>query len=304
MIRDLWRETFVRQEVPETSIAIYKNYLRELGNISAVAKAMDNSKFSDREFINFVKINAAVNNDQGEYEGLKNSINLLRVALETEECFLKIEATETRYHGYSQQEFYDYVMELLEKQVGKNEFKELVQKKLTTVMAKTKTKEGQAALQSYINQLDILAKDELGLRLLYLFKKNDLSSLSLLRKVAEIADTFYDKDLNFLKEFTGIVQVQLQIFLKLGEIIKLPRAKNVPSTSALILQYIALRNRHQKSLARFQQLISLLQDWLKFYAPIVGIISEYPASKYKQPPIFAQDIPGLDLYNKYQEFIK
>jgi hypothetical protein len=71
-----------------------------------------------------------------------------------------------------------------------------------------------------------------------------------------------------------------------------------------MLQYIALRNRYQHSLAQFQQLISLLKNWLKYYESIVTIRDEYASNKYKQPPIFLQEIPGLDLYQKYEEFIQ
>lgn len=118
--------------------------------------------------------------------------------------------------------------------------------------------------------------------------------------MGEIADSFYDKDLDSLKEFMVVVQVNADIFLKLGQIIQVPQKKNVPETYAITLQYIALRNRHQNSFAQFQQLLGLLKQWENFYNPIMAIAKEYPPSEYKQPDIFKADIPGLEIYNKYQ----
>lgn len=303
MIKNFWRSKFLQMNVPETSVKLYQDSLRQLRNIAAIAKTIDNAKFTSKEFMNFVVINAAIKNDQDEYKGLRSSIELLRVALETKDCFLKIEATESRYHSYSQQEFYDYILELLQQNIETEEFKKLVQKQLAEVITKVKTEEGKAALQAYVNQLDILSADVLGLKLLYLFKQYDLSNFALLRTVAEIADSFYDKNLDTLKEFSLVVQVNAQMFLKLGQVIQVPTAKNVPNTYALMLRYIALRNRHQKSFGQFQQLISILKDWLRFYEPILAISQAYPPGEYKQPTVFQEEIPGLNLYNKYQKYI-
>ncbi len=303
-IKQWLKQAFFRAEVPDTSITLYRDSLNQLRNVAAIAKTIDNEKFSSKEFIFFLSINHQVNQNLGEYQGLKNSIDLLRVALETKDCFLKIEAIETRYRSYSQQDFYNYVFELLEQDMSKDEFKQRVQTKLVEVISKVKTEEGKSALQSYCNQLDLLSEDELGLRLLLLFKQYHLTDFSLLRHVAEIADSFYDKSLEVLKEFTVIVQVNAELFLKLGKIIQVPESQNQRHTYALILQYIALRNRHQKAYAQFQQLIQVLKNWQKFYDPIRAIRKEYPANEYKQPPLFQQEIPGLTIYKKYQDYLE
>lgn len=305
IINNLLGQKFFKPEISEASLAIYKHSIHELKNIAAVAHTIDKEKFSSREFMTFLKINSLVEKDQGEYQGLKSSIELLRVALETKDCFLKIEATESRYHAYAQTEFYQFVFELLGRNVDKDKFKESVQKKSTKIIPKMKTEEGKAAIQSYLNQLDILSKDQIGLKLLFLFKQYDLSNFTLLKKVAEIADTFYEKEnLEDLKEFLVIVQVKSETFLKLGEIIQVPTAKNIPNTYAYILQYIALRNRHQNAFGQFQQLVGILKDWVKFYDPLLTIRTQYPPIEYKQPPIFQEEIPGLNLYNKYQQHIE
>jgi hypothetical protein len=303
-LKNWWKGIFFQALVPDSSVLLYKDSFTQLRNISAIAKNIDNEKFSSQEFLTFLKINSAVKNNQGEYEGLKYTIDLLRVALETKDCFLQIEQIESRYFSYSQQEFYQFIFELLERELTKDEFKELVQRELSQTIPKIKTDEGKTALQSYSNQLDILSEDQLGLKLLFLFKQYNLTDFSLLRTVAEIADSFYDKSLESLKEFTVIVRVNTEIFLKLGEIIKVPKQKNNPQTYALILQYIALRNRHKGAFGQFKQLINLLKQWEQFYEPIMAIRREYPPTEYKQPPIFREELPGFSLYQKYQQYLE
>lgn len=298
------KQLFFRAEVPDNVVAIYHDDLQQLRNVAAIAKTIDSEKFSSQEFIFFLSINLQVNQNIGVYEGLKNSIDLLRVALETKDSFLKIEAIETRYRSYSQQDFYNYVFELLGQDLSKDDFKGSVQTKLVEVISKIKTEEGKTALQSYSNQLDILSKDELGLRLLLLFKQYHLTDFSLLRHVAEIADAFYDKNLESIKEFAITVKVNTEIFIKLGQIIQVPESQNTPNTYALILQYIALINRHKNAYAQFQQLIQLLKNWQKFYKSILAIRKEYPANEYKQPSLFHKEIPGLTIYKKYQGYLE
>ncbi len=296
----LFLKRLKREEIPEDTVKLYNNSYRQLKNMAAILKTIDNQKFTGREFVNFLKINRQFEEETGVFEGLKNSIDLLRVALDTKESFLKIEATETRYRSYSQQEFYDHVYELLEQELDVEEFKNRVQRELNEVIPKIKSDEGKAAIQTYVNQLDIVCEDKLGLKLLYFFKQYDMSNFSLLRAVAEIADTFYDKDLEVLKEFKVIVQVHADKFLKLGTIIQTPQEKNIPETYAIILQYIALRNRHGKAFGQFQQLLGLLRQWKKYYKPLETILKEYPRNEYKQPDIFKEDIPGLHIYTKYE----
>ncbi len=302
-LKNWWKQAFFRAIVPDSSVLLYRDSFTQLRNISVIAKNIDNDKFSSQEFLTFLKINSTVKNNAGEYEGLRYTIDLLRVALETKDCFLKIEQIEARYFSYTQQEFYQYVVELLQRELPKEEFKELVQKELLQTIPKVKTDEGKTALQSYSNQLDILSEDQIGLKLLLLFKQYNLTDFSLLRTVAEIADSFYDKNLESLKEFTVIVRVNSELFLKLGEIIKVPKQKNTPETYALILQYIALRNRHRTAFGQFKQLIGLLKQWEQFYEPIMAIRQEYPPSEYKQPPIFLEELPGYSLYQKYQQYL-
>jgi hypothetical protein len=292
-----------KEEIPESTQAIYRDRFNSLKNVSVMVKAIDNDKFTSQEFVNFLTINYQLEENSGSYEGLKDSIDLLRVALETKESFLKIEATETRYLSYAQQEFYEYIFVLLQKNYSVEEFQELVERKLIDIMPKIKSDEGKEAIQAYFHSLEIVCKDKLGLKLLYLFKQYDLSNFALLRTVAEIADTFYDKNLESLREFMVVVQVNVDMFLKLGQIIQVPNSKNKPETYALMLQYVALRKRHSQSFGQFQSLLGLLKQWENLYHPLIAIRQEYPPEEFKQPPIFTEEIPGLGIYNKYESHL-
>ena len=213
-IQEMIRRSF-KQEIPSEVIKTYTHSFKQLKNIGAIAKTIDHERFTSREFVNFIQLNYKFEQEQEPFDGLKYSIELLRVALETKESFLKIEATELRYRSFSQQEFYDYVFALLEKDLELKEFQEATQRELNYVIPKIKSDEGKAAIQSYVNELDIVCKNKLGLKLLFLFKQYDLSNFALLRSVGEIAEDFYEKDLENLKEFRVVVQVNAEIFLKL-----------------------------------------------------------------------------------------
>ncbi|AFZ46396.1 hypothetical protein Cyast_0416 [Cyanobacterium stanieri PCC 7202] len=293
-----------KEEIPSETIALYQHSLEQTKNIGRFIERIDKDKFTSAEFLKFYRMNIQVKNNSGDFEGLKNSLELLQVALDTKDCFLKIEQTESRYFGYAQQDFYQYVYDLLSKQLEPDIFKEKVLEEMEEVIKKVKTEEGKLSLQSYYEQLDILSKNKLGLTLLMLFKAYDLSDFSLLRNVAEIADNFYNKDLDSLKEFNIVVQVNVDKFLRLGKIIKVPRDKNNPQTYALFLQYIALRHRYSKTFFEFQQLLKLLKDWEVFYDNMMTIKKEYPSSTYKQPKTFSSEIVALDVYKKYQKYVE
>jgi hypothetical protein len=288
--------------VSDAAILIHSQAMAQSANMAAIAISLDNEKFSNKEFLLFLRINNQIARELGEYKGLNNSIQLLRVALETKDSFLKIEQIELRYRGFTQQEFYNFVFNCLGKELTKVQFKDQVQQKIFTLIPKIKTEEGKVALQSYFKELDNLAKDELGLKLLYIFKQYDLGDFSLLRTVADIASRFHDKALENIKELIVLVRVNQEIFDRLGKIIDVPPPRQEAKTYALMLQYIALKNRHQASFLQFQQLVALLKDWAEFYKQVVAIRQEYPPTRYRIPKSFNEDIPGEDLYFKYQGY--
>ncbi len=105
---------------------------------------------------------------------------------------------------------------------------------------RVKSGEGKLALKLYGQHLHKLSRNELGLKLLFLFKQYGLNDLSLFRKVAELADSFYNKNLDYLTDFTLVAQLNEQTLINLGQIIQVPKSRNTPSTYALIFKYQSL----------------------------------------------------------------
>jgi hypothetical protein len=70
-----------------------------------------------------------------------------------------------------------------------------------------------------------------------------------------------------------------------------------------MVHYIALGYRHQNSFSKFDELMKFMRRWYQHYQAIQGIRQEHPAHVYKQPKEFSQPIPGIELYNKYVNWL-
>lgn len=166
-----------------------------------------------------------------------------------------------------------------------------------------RTEEGRTALQSYLKELYTLSEHELGLKLLSLFKQYQLTDFSVLKTISDIVDSLEKKDLHDLKGLVVTVKVNYEVFEKLGQIIGVPRSKSEPNTYGKIIQYIGLTYKYQTSYSKFQELVVLLSEWQKHYQSVIGVRQEYPVGEYKQPKDFAQEIPGMNLYLKYKNYL-
>jgi hypothetical protein len=92
-------------------------------------------------------------------------------------------------------------------------------------------------------------------------------------------------------------------FDALGKIININGKQSSPDTYARILQYMALEKRHEKSYDQFEQLMNLMRKWYPFYQAIIGIREEYSDKDYRKPKDFTKEIPGLELYHKYKNYL-
>ncbi|MBR8828618.1 MAG: hypothetical protein DSM107014_12085 [Gomphosphaeria aponina SAG 52.96 = DSM 107014] len=307
-----------KREIDFETVGIHKQALAELRVLTPIAKALDDAKFTSREFKSFLEVKSNLIQGRGEYEGINNFIALLSGAIEAKDSFLKIEQIELSYRSLKQQEFYNYIFELLgkvygeekgrkgkpEKNLTKNEFYQEVQKKLDEVIPKIRTEEGKKALESYQKTLENLSKDKesLALKLLQLFKQYDLKDFSILKKISDMVIYLQDKNIENLNECLTLGKANQEIFGKLAQIIGLPESKREPKTYAIMLQYTALSYKHQGSYSQFARLIEVLQQWKSFYQSVISIREEYPRHEYNQPPEFTQEIPGEILYNKYKDY--
>jgi len=289
--------------VPEDQIFLHNRAFDQVKEITPLVKGVDDERFGNPEFTLFVRINRYLANNVEDYEGLEESAKLFKVAINTKDSFLAVEQTEQRFCSSAQQEFYKSVFQLLEQDISAEEFRDEVQESLADYLPYVQTEEGKNALHFYAKALDNISEEDLGLNLLYKFKRWDLSDFSILRKISDIVDSFQKKELHELKAFKVQVTVNYDLFEELGEIIELPKKKRQPTSYALLLQYIALMQKHKGAYQQFQQLLGLLKRWEKPFQTVATIREEYNHEEYKQPPDLLKEIPGLELYLKYKDYL-
>jgi hypothetical protein len=98
--------------------------------------------------------------------------------------------------------------------------------------------------------------------------------------------------------------VDYDVFEKLGPILGFTRNERTPETYARMLQVIGLEKRHQISFVKFKELITLLKKWYKPYHSVTTIREEYPSEKYHQSKEFTEEIPGINIYKKYEDYFE
>lgn len=294
-----------KQPISESSIALHNKAFEQVRKIEKIAHSCDQKSFNDPEFLYFVKLRNDFAQEIGDFEGLKQSLRLFRVAIEAKNSFMRIEQIELLYRSSKQQEFYNLVFELLAKNVDKVTFYKQVHKKLNEVIEQVKTDNGRQALHSYIVALDTVSKqDELGLRLLYLFKKYQLTNYSILKNVSDLVTYLEDKDLQNIESIISLVKSNQDIFNKVGRIIEVPLTKSAPLTYARMLQYVALRHKYKTLYYQFKKLKKVLYTWCSFYQVVNDVRRQHPQDEYEQPKEFRENIPGLNTYNKYKKYLK
>ncbi|EAZ89264.1 hypothetical protein [Crocosphaera chwakensis] len=294
---------FSKQEVSESALFLHNREMTDLRVFAKTAETIDNDKFGQEEFLIFVKMQYLLRKGLHEYQGLYESLQLLKVAIDAKDCFISIDQTELRYRGTKQQEFYNFVERLLLDHENAVTFREQVQMRLADLLPQIKTEEGRTALQNYAKYLDQLSDNELGLKLLSLFKTYQLADYSILRIISNLIQSLGKKDLLDFKGLVSLVRVNYGLFEKLRDIIGLSERQSTPETYGLMIQFIALANRHGISHMKFDDLIKVMQKWYKPYQAVIGIRQEHPPSEYKQPKEFKEAIPGIEIYEKYRKWL-
>lgn len=298
LIEMLWTK-LDKPAVPDNTVMLHHREMMDILVFARTAQAIDSDKFSNQEFLMYVKIKYAFAKGMAEYQGLDESVKLLQVAIEAKNSYITLDQTEIRYRSSKQQELYEYVLEILQTQDDKTKFKEQVQEKLAEILPDIKTEEGRQAMQSYVEELEQLASHELGLKLLTLFKAYQLADYSILRTISDLVAKFKEQDVTDMKGLIALIISKYQMFEKLGRIIGITGQQNTPETYAKMIQYIALGYRHGLSYVKFDELLQVMRKWYRPFRAIVGIRAQYPPKDYKLPKEFCQEIPGTDIYEKY-----
>ncbi|MGK7946226.1 MAG: hypothetical protein AB4058_17330 [Microcystaceae cyanobacterium] len=290
-----------QKEISEEVMLLHNRDMIDVRVFAKTAEAIDNDKFCKAEFLHYVRQRYSVNKGINGYEGLKDSIELLQVAIEAKDSFIAIDQTESKYRSSIQQKLYRCVEEQLAASVSKDVFHKIVFDKLEEILPKIKTEEGKKALQDYAGHLARLSENQLGLKLLSLFKTYQLADYSVLQIISQILQKLSKQDTLNEDNLLKIVKVNYPIFIKLRRIIGLSPVQSTPETYTKILNYIGLSYRHALSYHQFDQLLQVMRQWVKPYYVVDGIRKEHPPRDYTQPKEFAEQIPGLALYMKYKK---
>jgi len=299
-----FRDKYGKPKISESTAFLHNRAFKELENLARQAEKINTEKFGSEEFLLFYKIKQEIKQENQEYKKLTYSGELLKIAIAAQSSFLKIEQTELRFRSYKQQEFYRFIEDFLSQDIDKNCFRDLVEKKLAEITSLLNTEEGKQALQGYFKEIKIISEHELGLKLLSFFKKYQLADYAILKRVSDITSQLEGRDLLASKNLVVLVIENYEVFEKLGPIIGIAEAESSPDAYAKLLQYIGLNYRYQDSFAKFEQLLKILKKWETPYQTIVALRQEYNASNYRLPKEFFQPIPGLNIYKKYEKYVK
>jgi hypothetical protein len=288
-----------KEDVPEEALINRKKHLNDLYIFAKTAEAIDSKAFLDPNFIAYIKIKYMMDNDIGEYAGLKQSYRYLKLAINAKDLLIFIDQTELRYRGYKQQEFYNQVVEILKEKDDATTFKQKLESAAVEAIAQTKTPEGQEALTHYVNNFKKISDNPLGLDLLNRFRTFQLSDYSVLANISEMIRKIELRHVYDLNHLVQLANTNIATFDKISQIIQVPPEKNNTRSFAIIVQFIALGHQHQITALKFEELVKVLRQWLKYYSKIMEIQQAYPETDYKQPLEFTTPIPGEAIYRKY-----
>jgi hypothetical protein len=297
-------DKFQKPRALESDEFLHQRAFEKLTAIAGRAEDIHAEKFGGAEFATFIKVKSYVAREIGEYAGLDNSIEMLNVAISTQNSFTVIDGSESRHCSTAQQELYKFVNGLLAAEIDSADFKRQIEQKLQEVIPLLKTEEGKVALQTYTKEIGKISEHPLGLKLLLLFKQYQFDDYSILRGVANTISQLGSEDLLNLDGLLLLVMVKYDVFEKLGPIIGISDDYNRPETYSKMLQYIGLKAGHEASYAKFQDLLLLIQEWGIHYKTIVNVRQKYNPKEFRLPKNFTGIVPGEELYKKYKDSLQ
>lgn len=291
---------FGKESVPDDAIELHNKKIREITPLAQKIVRMDDEKFTNKEFSLYVKIRIKVETEAQEYQQVCRSIKYLEVAIAASGSYLKTEQTELRYRSRKQQEFYQFVIDNITDDVNKNAFRDRLKNKLDEILPSINSEEGKAALKTYLVEINKISQYDLGLKLLSLFKKYELSDFTILRKVSDLVEKTASQDLLTANELKLTVIENYEDFEKLAPIVGISDDNLKPELFVQMLQYLGLGRKHEKSYSQFQSLIEAIKKWRKSYKSINIIRQQYHSEEYNIPKEFYTTIPGENIYHKYK----
>ena len=304
VVSDNWQEKYGKPKVPEGSVKSHNKSFKEICLVGKKAEKIDDEKFSNEEFLLLLSIKINASRGIDDYQQLNSGVELLSTAILARKNFLRLEQTELKYRSRKQQEFYRYVAEHLSEDVNRIAFVKQIKQKQTEILPSVNSEQGKAAINTYAEQIGILGKYPLGLKLLAMFKQRQMQQCSAaIKNISDVVESLKGSSLMSSKNLISPVLENYESFEQLGPILGISEKESNPKAYAKILQVLGLTHRHEKAYSEFKQLIKLLKKWEKLEKAIAVFRNEYTSSKYSIPPEFKEDIPGTTTYQKYAKYL-
>ncbi len=299
-----YQKKFGKPPIPERSLTLHNEAFKEISSIGRKADSLNDNKFGNEEFKILIHFKVELSKNTEGYKELNYKVELLRAAIIAQKSFLKLESTELRYRSRRQQEFYQHIADNLEDNLDKEAFAKKIKKKQAEILPLINTEEGREAIHSYSREINEISKYELGLKLLSLFKKYDLKDFSIIRDISQIVEGLQGSDLLEPKRLVLTVKEYYDVFEKIAPVLEISKEESTPATYARILQIVGLVHRHGDSYGKFKELIRLLHKWEKPNETIEMVREQYSDREYSIPPEFKKEIPGVNTYHQYAEYLE
>lgn len=292
---------FQKAHILESDAFLHQRHLEKLTQIVDKAENIDAQRFDNAEFKTFFTIKSYIARSIGEYANLDEIVELLKAAIDAQESFTKIDNIESRNCSRVQQEVYQLTTALLFEGVEGGELIAQVHAKIEEVIPRLQTDEGREAIASYSQALTQISRHPLALKLLTLFKQEQLADYSVLRTISLTVSSLEKQNLLDVDALMVMVMSQYSTYEKLGPLLGIAADYHRPETYSKLLQYIGLKSRHEASYQKFKEFLTVLQPWETYYQQIVSIRKKYSAKEYQLPKDFSVELAGVTLYQKYKD---
>ncbi|WP_233501244.1 protein kinase domain-containing protein [Acaryochloris thomasi] len=292
-----------QQTVSEPDILKHQQVIDSMTTLINKVQKLKSQQFSDPRFIDFVKVQSDLTRTAEDRNSLMLAAELLAAGIEFKDIFLDLQTTEARYRIAAAQKIYDAVQGLFNRNLEPAAFVAALNKKATEILADIETDKLRQAMQHYLSQIELLSQDKLRFQLFTLFKSSQEDDYSILQTAAELIEACKEGDSGNIEQLNRQIRIQYTGFEKLGRVLGIPAQKRLPETYARLIQYVALSDRYQQSYPRFRQVIVLLEKWHKHYRNAVEIRQRFNPDEYKLPKEFKQDLPGVEVYEYFREYV-
>lgn len=293
---------FHRQPLPELALSLHDTELNTLTDLEPSIRMLDNEQYTP-EFLFYMRVRRKIESNQDDYKGLQSFVKIFTFILKHLNQFRTLRRVELDFQGKTQAELYNFIGEQLNIIPEPVLFRQVVLPEVDKLIDIIRNEPTKNALLAYKIALETVTEEAIGLHLLSLFKQYDWPDFSIFATIGDILNKLKKQDLRNLKALVLVAKVYSEQLAKIGQIIGIPADDNQVIVYAKIIQYIALSNRYENLVYRFEQLLESLRKWKRHYDTLLEIRQEYPPHKYKLPPSFSKPIPGENIYLKYQEFV-